>query len=452
LHIVQQELIAWILHVIHSFDYQMEKQEVKFVFHTNVQEVFAWFDPDAIDKILYNLISNSLKACAKGAEITVKAQVVFDDFQQPLECVLSVKDTGVGIPEDQLPNLFQRFFQTNIRRFGSQAGTGVGLALVSELVEIHNGQIHVESQIGDGTTFSIHLPIYAAAFPDDWISGTNLNEKVSEESIQQATVENPEEPLVLQNNNKIILLAEDDPEMRAYLADNLERAFTVIRCENGQEGLIQSIRYLPDLIISDLLMPEMDGAAFCKAIKENEKTSHIPFVLLTSRSLVESQIEGFQVGADDYLTKPFNFDLLFARVLNLLEQRRLLRERFVKMPLHSFQASEIEITATDEQFLKKAIQAIEDNISNVNFNVEQLEEAMSMSKMQLYRKLTFFTNMGGNAFIRHVRLQRAAQLLEKSNLTVAEIAYQVGFNSPSYFTKAYKKEFGKLPSAKEEQG
>ena len=447
LHIEFQELIALLFRIVHSFDYQAERQEVKLSLQTNMEEVYAWFDPDAIDKILYNLISNALKASSKGGEITVNAQVLHKNKNDdPQQCILTVKDTGVGIPDDQLPHLFQRFFQANIRRFGSQAGTGVGLALVSELVQIHNGHIKVESQKNVGTTFTVTLPVFAKAFPSAWISGQH-NVQDAQVFKKHEPVHLPEEPRILRNDKKIILIAEDNPEMLAYLADNLENHFMVIRSENGQEALDQSIRYIPDLIISDLLMPKMDGMVFCKAIKESEKTSHIPFILLTSRSVVESQLEGFRMGADDYLTKPFNFDLLLARVQNLLEQRRLLRERFAKMPLNGFTTAEIEITSTDEQFLKKTIQAIEANISNFNFTVEQLEEALNMSKMQLYRKLMFLTNMGGNAFIRHVRLHRAAQLLDKSNLTVAEIAYQVGFNSPSYFTKAYKKEFGRLPSA-----
>jgi DNA-binding response OmpR family regulator len=246
-----------------------------------------------------------------------------------------------------------------------------------------------------------------------------------------------------------VLVVEDNDELRTYLSEQLAAHYTVLSAANGQVGWEMALEHVPDLVVSDVIMPvqtgpELDGLELCRRLKADEKTSHIPIILLTSRASVESQLQGLNTGADDYQTKPFTFQVLAARIENLIRQRQHLRERFSRGM--AIQPSRITVNDTDEQFLNRAITVVEAHLADVTFDVEQLENALNMSQMQLYRKLTSLTSMSGNVFIRHVRLHRAKQLLEESNLTVAEIAYRVGFNSPSYFTRAYKKEFGVLPS------
>jgi DNA-binding response OmpR family regulator len=246
-----------------------------------------------------------------------------------------------------------------------------------------------------------------------------------------------------------VLIVEDNDELRTYLHRQLSTQYAVLVAENGQMGLDLARQHVPDLIVSDVIMPvqtgpELDGIELCQRLKADEKTSHIPVILLTSRASVESQLQGLSTGADDYQTKPFTYQLLEARIETLIRNRQTLRERFSRGML--LQPALIAVTDTDEEFLKRAMATVETHIADSTFDVERLESALNMSQMQLYRKLTSLTNMSGNVFIRHVRLHRAKQLLEESNLTVAEVAYRVGFNSPSYFTRAYKKEFGVLPS------
>ncbi len=448
LHIDQQDIRSLLEKTVHSFDYQAEKQGVFLVFDAPFAEQQAWFDADALEKILYNLLSNALKVTTKGGTVVFEAQI---EGQERPFLTFCVKDTGHGISKQELEHLFQRFFQIDRQHYQKQAGTGVGLALTRELVKIHGGDIQVASEQGVGTQFSVQIPIYAKAFPAEWLG--------SEQGGQQQEWFSPEPELKLSNGQalksekelalaKIILIADDNEEMRNYLEMNLGSEYTVMSAENGKIAKDLALKYLPNLIVSDLLMPEMDGFELCKALKNDEKTSHIPFVLLTSRSVVESQLIGLETGADDYLTKPFHFKVLAARIRNLLEQRQRLQAYYSKLlkPGETEAKQAGSIAKKDELFLQKVIGLIEENIADVNFNVDRLEAALGMSKMQLYRKLQSLTNLSGNAYIRQVRLMRAQQLLETSNLTVAEVAYQVGFNTPSYFTKTYKKEFGKLPS------
>jgi signal transduction histidine kinase/ligand-binding sensor domain-containing protein/DNA-binding response OmpR family regulator len=448
LHIDQQDIRSFLEKVVHSFDYQAEKQGISLVFDAPFAEKQVWFDADALEKILYNLLSNALKATPKDGQVTFEAQL---KGQSQISLEFSVKDTGHGIAPQELEHLFQRFFQIDRHYYQRQAGTGVGLALTRELVKIHGGDIRVTSEQGIGTQFSVQIPVYAGAFPAEWLG--------SEQGGQPQEWLSPEPELKVNNGQalksekelaqaKIILIADDNEEMRNYLEMNLGSEYTVMSAENGKIAHDLALKYLPNLIVSDLLMPEMDGFELCKALKTEEKTSHIPFVLLTSRSVLESQLIGLETGADDYLTKPFHFKVLAARIRNLLEQRQRLQAYYAKLlkPGEKEAKQAGSIAKKDELFLQKVIGLIEENIADVNFNVDRLEAALGMSKMQLYRKLQSLTNLSGNAYIRQVRLIRAQQLLETSNLTVAEVAYQVGFNTPSYFTKTYKKEFGKLPS------
>jgi signal transduction histidine kinase/ligand-binding sensor domain-containing protein/DNA-binding response OmpR family regulator len=447
LHIDQQDIRSFLEKVVHSFDYQAEKQAVVLVCNLDFTERKVWFDADALEKIIYNLLSNALKATTKGGEVSFEAQL---KGEEQISLEFSVQDTGHGISPQELEHLFQRFFQIDRHDYQKQAGTGVGLALTKELIKIHGGDIQVESELGHGSKFRVQIPVYAEAFPAGWL-GTEQG--VQQDWLSPEPTLSPNHCQALKSEKElaqaqIILIADDNEEMRNYLEMNLGSEYTVMSAENGKIAHDLALKYLPNLIVSDLLMPEMDGFELCKALKNDEKTSHIPFVLLTSRSVLESQLTGLETGADDYLTKPFHFKVLAARIRNLLEQRQRLQAHYAKLLVPGEPEAKPKgyLAKKDELFLQKIIGLIEENIADINFNVDRLELALGMSKMQLYRKLQSLTNMSGNAYIRHVRLMRAQQLLETSNLTVAEVAYQVGFNTPSYFTKSYKKEFGKLPS------
>lgn len=447
LHIEFQDLIALFRNIVDAFMHQAEKLGVKLVFNAQVETLYAWFDADALEKMLYNLLSNAIKA--KSTLIDIAISVDYDASHQPQIATIRVRDNGVGIPENKIPRLFERFYQIENEEVDASLGTGVGLSLVAELVRLHRGQIQVDSKPGEGTTFILYLPIQAQAFPSEWLASQWVYQ-MAQRAENQAPITDPlgsgqQIPNTIKNR-KLVLIAEDSTEMRTYLQENFASQFNVISCSNGQEAYQQAMQHIPDIVISDLVMPIMDGIALCAALKQNELTSHIPIILLSSRAMVESQLKGLQAGADDYVTKPFHLNLLLARAINLIKQREALSTRIAQSPLHALTHKELLISETDENFLKKVIDVIDANIDNTEFGVEQLEDALLMGRMQLYRKLTSLTSMSGNAFIRHIRLQRASELLEKSNLSIAEIAYRVGFNSPSYFTQTYKKTYGKLPS------
>lgn len=453
LHLEYLDIVDLCAKVVHLFDFHFEKHGVDLVFTTEPEEFYGWFDPDALDKILNNLISNALKATPAKGRVSITIQGVAEHEGIPRHCIISIKDTGVGIPKEQVPHIFKRFFQANPSVYSGQVGTGVGLALSAELLRLHQGKIEVESEVGLGTLFTLNIPLEAKLYPKEW------KEKKQEQDWQfkDSTSESSAMPLnnqITPSTNgtrlheRVVIIAEDNLEMRNYLQQKLAEHYRVYTFENGREAFESALECVPDIVVSDLLMPEMNGIELCKALKENEKTCHIPLILLTSRSVVESQLEGLKSGADDYLTKPFNSEILLARINNLLEQRQLLRELYSKKASgSSLIIPDIPISDTDEHFLQKAIAVIDANLSNLNFSVGELEKALNMSEMQLYRKLQSLTNMGGNAFIRHIRLKRADQLLENSNLSIGEIAYKVGFNSHSYFSKIYKREFGRSPAS-----
>lgn len=441
LHLERADVVEFVQTIVQSFQFQADRKHVDLIFQANSATIMADFSPDVVEKIMFNLIANALKACQPGDRVTVQLAVTVHN-DKPIRLHLIVADTGIGLSEQDQKALFSRFFQARHSSDRARAGTGIGLALTAELVKLHNGQIRFESQEAVGTTVTVDLSINAADFPADWFT--------QESSWQGESMAPTPEPgigeLPIHSNLQTyqLLVVEDNDELRTYLVRQLSEKYRVLSAENGQIGWELALKHVPDLIVSDVIMPGLTGIELCQRLKTDEKTSHIPLILLTSRSSVESQVEGLHTGADDYQTKPFTFQLLAARIQNLIAGRQRLREQFSRGRL--IQPAQITVNDTDEQFLKKAIAVVEAHLSDATFDVEQLEQALTMSQMQLYRKLTSLTSMSGNLFIRHIRLHRAKQLLEESNLTVAEIAYRVGFNSPSYFTRAYKKEFGVLPS------
>lgn len=440
LHIQCADVIEFLDKVVQSFQLHAEHKHLDLVFRPATEHCFAYFSADALEKIMFNLISNAIKASQPGGSITITAECI-KDSDQPRRLCIKVQDQGIGISAEDQKALFSRFFQANQEHRRTQMGTGIGLALTAELVKIHGGKIEVKSEEYQGTTFTVELAIAADDFPSDWLSteAATQPQQFYPESSPASHFSSETE-----GNKTQLLIVEDNEELRNYLAQQFAPQYRVLVAEDGEEGWQLAHTHLPDLVVSDLVMPKMDGLKLCKKIKTSELTSHIPMILLTSKSSVESQLQGLQIGADDYQTKPFTFSLLEARVRNLITQRQQLRQRFSKSLF--LQPSQLDISETDAGFLKKVIAVIEKNIENTDFDVAQLEAALHLSQMQLYRKLTSLTAMSGNVFIRHIRLQRAKQLLAESNLSIAEIAFRVGFNSPSYFTRAYKKEFGVLPS------
>lgn len=433
------DIVHFIEETSHSFSDMSEKKNITFSVHSDVDHLETTFDKDKLEKILFNLLSNAFKFTPEGGTIDVSVRRLREGDTHWLE--IRVKDTGIGIPVEKQDKIFERFFQHDLPKSMVNQGSGIGLSITSEFVKAHEGRIVVESEPGKGSCFVVLLPIHEispkiqGAIPEVGVVRSELIPEWAHEESPGTSVK---------NKKPVLLIVEDNEDFRFYLKDNLKSTYQIVEARNGREGLESVNRYLPDLIVSDIMMPEMDGFAFCKKVKTEPTTSHIPVILLTARSAEDQKLEGFETGADDYITKPFNFEILQSRIKNLIHQRELFHKDFRKQI--EIRATDINITSLDEKLIQNAIRLVEDNISNADFSVEDLSHELGMSRVHLYKKLLSLTGKAPLEFIRSIRLQRAAQLLEKSQLTVAEVAYKVGFNNPKYFTKYFKDEFNMLPS------
>lgn len=441
--ISQNDLIEFLEKLTYSFNGLAEQKQIHLSLSSPIERALVYFDLDIIEKVITNLLSNAFKHTPADGSITVTLTLDRNRISDISRVKIAVKDTGVGMPAAHLSNIFSRFYQISETSYNQNVGSGVGLALCKELIELHRGDITVISKVGEGTTFAINIPVFKGAFDVRWIhentseQPTVFPEQASNRAASVAHVD-------ASGEKAVILIAEDNDDLRAYIHDIFVDKFEIIEAENGENALEKALTHIPDLIISDWMMPKMTGVELCAELKLNEKTSHIPIVILTSKSSNDSKMEGLETGADDYITKPFNANLLEVRVTNLLASRRRLRERFLQST--EVLPKEITLNTADEHFLEKSIRMVEENMANPDFDIQALELALKMSNMQLYRKLKGLIGLSGMEFIRTIRLKKALQLLETATYSVAEVAYQVGFNDPSYFARIFKKEYGKAPS------
>lgn len=419
------------------------------------------FDRDKLEKVIFNLLSNALKFTPREGKVVFRASLVEGDQKHDLPpkarkipgkvLHITVSDTGTGIDPKHLHRIFDRFFREEVSGGKSYEGTGLGLALTREMVEIYRGFITVESQVGKGSSFQVFLPADEKAFyPEEYQAADALESEVPGataeecEDSQDRDVEDGTGTAAgtIPKDHELLLVVEDHPDMRLYIRECLSD-YQVVEAENGRIGLEKSQELIPDLIISDLMMPVMDGIDLCRELKNDHRTSHIPVILLTALDTVEDRIRGLETGADDYLAKPFHRKELVARIQNLISQRRMLRERFSREL--KIQPGEIAVTPADELFIKRLLSMIENNLADPDLGVDHLMNEAHLSRSQLHRKLKALTGHSATEFIRTVRLKRAAQLLQQQHGTVAETAYAVGFNSLSYFSKCFQKQFGVAP-------
>ncbi len=403
--------------------FQFLAKEKKLKLHTSIDKMpWAWFDTDILDKIMNNLFSNALKYTAPFGKITFEGFV-----KDNKELILSITNEVKNFQEKDLNKLFERFYKSEEQ----SEGTGIGLSMIKELVNLMHGKI--EAQIIDAKkiNFKITLPIAENAF--------SSNEKKvveSENNIDLVKKQTKEKP--------IILIVDDNKNIRDYLGSLLTESYNILESVDGDEGIKMAINHLPDVIISDVMMPNINGIELCNNLKNNELTSHIPIILLTAKSGDFNEISGLQSGADDYITKPFNPKTLQIKINNIVESRKALQERYKKDVI--FKPKDIAITSSDEVFLNKIKKVLDKHLNSPDFNPELFSNEMELSRMQLHRKLMAFTGLNTSAFIRSQRLIQAIQILKTSNHTVNEVAYMVGFNTPSYFMKCFKEVYGKTPS------
>jgi signal transduction histidine kinase/DNA-binding response OmpR family regulator len=480
----KQNLVRLINELVLSFESFAERKNICLLFQPEVEKIIIYLDRDKFDKIMSNLLSNAVKFTPKGGkiEITVKLTSVFakaspgTPFQvghsgflkipssggslrtgNKVFVQISVSDTGIGIPKDQCEKIFDRFYQVDNRLSKEYEGTGVGLSLTKELVELHNGEIRVESEEGKGSTFIIIFPLGKGhlkpdeILDDEEVSGSeilasqNFSQEYDEINLISKGIKNHADINFFDESGKpLLLIVEDNSDLRKFICDILNQYYNIIEVPNGEEGLKKSLELIPDLIISDIMMPKMDGFQLCSKLKTDSRTSHIPLILLTAKTTLQDKIEGFETGADDYIYKPFEADELKARIKNLLDQRKRIHEHFKKYGLFEFENN--KVNSVDQKFLKKICETITNNLTEPSFGVDLLAEEMSISKSLLYKKFIALIGEPPGELIKRIRLDKAVQLIEKNSGNITEIAFEVGFNDPSYFTACFKKQFGKTPS------
>ncbi|THU40169.1 response regulator [Niastella caeni] len=438
LHSSIGDIIRFSKDISESFMDIAENKGIQFSFSSNIDSLEIYFDKDKIEKILFNLLSNAFKYTHDNGIVSVQLTYNPPEKNEGGDGTLAmeVKDTGIGIPGDKHEKIFERFFQTDVPESMVNQGTGIGLAITKEFVKLHNGIITVKSEPGTGTCFTVLLP------------AKKIFEPVTRSTMSAIPAGEAEQILLDESRKsgkkKTIVVVEDNEDLRFYLKDNLKEEYHVEEATNGKEGW-EKIKLLnPDLVVSDIMMPLMDGVELAQKIKTETLTAHIPVILLTAMGSEEKQLEGLRVGVNDYITKPFTFEILASRIRNLLAQQKLLQKRFQKQI--EVNPSEITVTSVDEKFLQMALEIVEKHLDNAEFSVEDFSRDMHMNRVTLYRKIHSLTGRSPLEFIRSIRLKRAAQLLEKSGMTVAQVAYEVGFNTPKHFAKFFKEEFNVTPS------
>jgi signal transduction histidine kinase/DNA-binding response OmpR family regulator len=463
LQAARQNIVPFLKGLTDSFHFMAAQNKLDLIFHAGEEDIMLYFDAEKLEKVICNLLSNAIKFTPPGGKITIKVKnnpTPAGNF--PSGWVeISVADTGVGIPRGQLQYIFDRFYQAGVPGEHEQKGSGIGLALTKELVILHRGEIEVKSSDGSdgesrGTGFTLRIPLGKEHLRSEEmkdLSEISSHRQKPCEVPQLYAVEKEEEErdvkqkdIELETQEKeIILVVEDSRDVRKYIRGPLEKLYTVVEAVNGREGIEKAREIIPDLIISDIMMPGADGYELCSVLKQDVLTSHIPIVLLTAKASEENVIQGLETGADDYITKPFNTRILMVRIRNLIDLRRQLQQKMKRQMM--LQPAEISVSSIDEEFIKELQAAIEKNLADPEFTVEELGKKLYMSRASLYRKIQALTGESPNHFIRNYRLKRAAQLLKENFGNVTEVAFEVGFSSSAYFTKCFKEQFQQLPSS-----
>ncbi len=441
LSLSEGDIISYVHSVCNSFLLMADKKHIQFSFFSGIDTFSMAFDADKVGKIVMNLLSNAFKFTPEGGRVTVMIEHVAGT---PDMLEIKIADTGIGISDVDKEHIFERFYLADHKGVEETTGNGIGLSLVRDFVTLHEGEVKVFDNIGTGSVFVIQFPVKhvetQVQLPPE--TGISIGEEEDKE-IKEETREETE-----RKDFPLLLIVDDNEDFRIFMRYSLELQYRVKLAVNGNEAWEMMQEELPDLVISDVMMPQMDGNELCRLIKQDKRTAHIPVILLTARQNTEAKLEGLQTGADDYVTKPFNMTILVLRIRKLIELSRYHR---VTQGMIDPVPSEIVITSLDEKLIEKAIKYVEDNMSRTELSVEELSRELGMSRVHLYKKLLQITGKTPIEFIRVIRLKRAAQLLRESQLHVSEVAFEVGFNNPKYFSRYFKDEFGVLPSVYQEK-
>jgi len=451
----EQNIMPLLKGYVLSFSSLAERKIITLSFNTIEENLNLYFDKDKLEKIINNLLSNAFKFTPEGGKIDFTVEKMINEVE------IRIADNGIGIAKERIDKIFNRFYQVDGSHTRESEGTGIGLAVTKELVELHKGKIEVESEYGKGTTFKVFLPLGK----DHLKPGEIIEKEIKEDVV--ATIEKTD--IVLEDENRkertdidvlletdlsadkagkasnpLLLIVEDNSDVRKYIISHLEDEYRIQDAVDGEDGLQEALKHIPDLIISDIMMPKMDGFKLCEKLKTDERTSHIPVILLTAKATNQDKIEGLETGADDYIMKPFDAEVLKVRIKNLIEQRRKLREHFKKEGL--IELEDKEITSIDKKFLQKVVEIINAHISDASFNLELFAQEVAISKSQLNRKLDSLVGETPIDLIKRVRLNRAAKLITQNFGNISEIALEVGFSNPAYFAQCFREQYGITPS------
>ncbi|NIJ44534.1 signal transduction histidine kinase/ligand-binding sensor domain-containing protein/DNA-binding response OmpR family regulator [Wenyingzhuangia heitensis] len=441
-------IVNFIQEVAEPFQFLVHKKNINFNLHTPEQNIYSWFDHDAIEKIINNLLSNAYKFTPKDGSINV---FVLHENDQ---VIIKVIDSGIGIAQHQMKNIFERYYTKKDKNENNPTGIGIGLAFTKNLVELHQGNIEVISEKGKGTEFIITLPTQKEAYSDNPSivckedTDGDYNTRSSEMESFAIDVSDDVTDQTLSNNRTnelpILLIVDDNEDIRTFIRHSLEDEYKIYEAENGLQGFETAIKIIPNVIITDLVMHIMDGMELCEKLKTTVTTSHIPILILSAKLSQEIELQGLKNGADDYIRKPFDMEVLNLKLKNITKKRALLRKRFNREV--NLKPAEVTVTSADERFLKQVIEIIDKHMSNTEFSVEMLVNEIGQSRSNLYLKLKEITGLSSSEFIRSIRLKRAMQLFDSTDLPVKEVMYKTGFSTASYFSKCFKKQFGAKPS------
>lgn len=462
----ETDIVGFINDLMQTFNYQAQKKNITFTFEKELEgadSLKVWIDLNNFDKVLMNVLSNAFKYTHEGGNIEVSLKTGHNDaYRGALKDYfeIDITDNGIGIDKNKIEQIFERFYQIDNDMTQSNFGTGIGLHLSRSLVELHHGIIKAENrEDGQGTRFVIRLPLGSNHLKAEELE--NPEETGSEPTISQLPKDSIYETEEENKTNEYrkpkaktryrVLIVEDDEEMRRYIRSELDSDFRIYECTNGREGLETILKEKPDLVISDVMMPEMDGITLCRKIKQNININHIPIILLTAKSKAEDQIEGLEIGADAYIVKPFNTELLRTTISNLIANRERLRGKLVGEQQVEEKITKIEMKSNDEILMSKVMKTINDHLADPTLNVEMLAANVGMSRVHMHRKLKELTNQSARDFIRSIRLKQAANLLREKNLSVSEVAYATGFSNLSHFSNTFRDFYGISPSEYKEQ-
>ncbi|MFK7907419.1 MAG: two-component regulator propeller domain-containing protein [Chitinophagales bacterium] len=441
------EIVLFVNSVAEYFEGEAIDMGIEFGVESAIDSQYVWIDSGLIEKVLFNLLSNAFKVTTAGGKITMHIDVstqifpAIDEKEAKPALSIAVSDTGPGLSSEHIQHIFERFYQVENLNKSYYGGTGIGLEVVNNFIKLHKGKIQVESKLGVGTQFMFYLPIGKNYFPDaessPWTS--KMDERSVPTKVAEGSVEDKSSA-----KTKTLLIVEDNAELSNYLQSELKKIYQIKTAADGLEGLQIAIEILPDVIITDIMMPKMDGFGLCKKIKSDIRTCHIPLLMLTAKNNADDQVLGIDSGADAFISKPFNMHLLKSTLNQLLTSRQIIFNKYFS------DISESKINkntnALDKDFIQKILKLIYKRIGDTNLNVESLAAEVFLSRSQLYRKIKALTGLNVNAFIRKIRLEEAKKTLENGNINISEVCYAVGFSSPSYFSKCFREHFGQLPT------